>query len=67
MFTNDRNAYRKAFFTVWQKHAKKLPLDPLETQLLNVMLQHPEYHALLENPKTIENQEFAIEENPFFI
>lgn len=66
MYTNDRNAYRQAFYTVWQKHLKQLPLDPLEAQVCHIILQHPEYHRFLDAPSSFEKQEFALEENPFF-
>lgn len=66
MYTNDRNAYRQAFFIAWQKHLKKLPLEAVEAQLIEVMLLHPEYHVILENPQAYQYQEFAIEDNPFF-
>lgn len=66
MYTDDRNAYRKIFFEVWQKYLKKLPLENVESQVLAIILIHPEYHALLENPQTFMSQEFALEENPFF-
>lgn len=66
MYTNDRNAYRQAFYTVWQKHLKGSALEPLETQLLQIILQHPEYQRFLDKPAAFEKQEFALEENPFF-
>lgn len=66
MYTNDRNAYRQTFFLTWEKYLKRLPLEPVEQQLLEVILQHPEYHAVLENRKQFEQQEFEPEENPFF-
>jgi hypothetical protein len=66
MYTNNRDAYRQTFFAVWQKYRKKLPLEPLEKQLIEVMLLHPEYHPYLDKPKAFEAQEFSIEENPFF-
>ena len=65
MYTDNRNAYRQLFFTVWQKHLKKLPLEIVEAQVLDIILTHPEYHALLSDPETFMNQEFALEENPF--
>jgi hypothetical protein len=65
MYTNNRDAYRQAFFTVWQKYQKKLPLDVVEQQLIEVILLHPEYHKLLVQ-SDLQNQEFALEENPFF-
>jgi hypothetical protein len=66
MYTNNRDAYRQAFFTAWQKHLRKLPLETVEAQLLKVILLHPEYHALLNNPSMYQAQEFSLEENPFF-
>lgn len=66
MYTNNREAYRQAFFTVWQKYQKKWPLDALEQQLIEVILLHPEYHSLLDKPQAFKGQEFALEENPFF-
>lgn len=66
MYTDDRNAYRRMFFNVWQKHLKKLLLEPVEAQVLNVILAHPEYHTMLDDPKTFMSQEFELEENPFF-
>lgn len=66
MYTDDRNAYRKIFFDTWQKHLKKLPLETVEAQVLDIILSHPEYHALLDDPKTFMAQEFTLEENPFF-
>lgn len=66
MYTDDRNAYRQLFFETWSKHLKKLPLQAVEAQVLDVMLAHPEYHALLQRPDQFMSQEFEIEENPFF-
>lgn len=66
MYSDNRNAYRQAFFIAWQKYQKKLPLEAVEAQLIEVILLHPEYHAMLDRPQTFENQEFALEENPFF-
>jgi len=65
MYSNDRNAYRQAYFTVWQKYQKKIPLDQLESQLLEIMLQHTEYYSVFENPNGFLEQEFTMEENPF--
>src|SRR5262249_42398919 len=35
-------------------------------RLLEIMLQHPEYHSMLAKPAAFTQQEFALEENPFF-
>lgn len=64
MYSDNRNAYRQFFFTLWQKYQAKIPLEANEAQLIEIILQHPEYHRFLD--KQYENQEFAVEENPFF-
>ena len=47
------------FYQSWAKHRAKKPLSSLETQIVAVMLEHPEYHDVfndasqkaLQNPK----------------
>jgi len=38
---------RQVFFTSWDKYNQKMPLQPLEMQVVHVILLHSEYHALL--------------------
>ncbi|MDP3706075.1 MAG: DUF1841 family protein [Legionellaceae bacterium] len=38
---------RQMFFVSWQKYNQKKPLLPVEQQLIDVILRHPEYHILL--------------------
>lgn len=65
MYTNEIQAYRSAFYNAWQKYKNHQPLEAFEYQLINVIEQHPEYHALLSQaPK--ETQSYTLEENPFF-
>lgn len=66
MYTSHREAYRQTFFQVWQKYQKQSVLDAVEQQILVVILLHPEYHDVLNKPALYQNQEFALEENPFF-
>lgn len=40
---------RQLFFSSWDKQRKKEPLLPLEQQIVDVILLHPEYHSLLES------------------
>lgn len=63
MYTNDRNAYRKAFVTAWYKYQHKMPVEPYEAEIINVLLAHPEYQIFLDD--AYAKQEFAVEENPF--
>ncbi len=41
---------RPFFFESWRKHKKALPLTPLEAEIVDVMLVHPEYHKLFDTP-----------------
>jgi len=43
----DRDSGRKFFLEVWAKHRKQAPLESLEKMVLDVILQHPEYHEIL--------------------
>lgn len=65
MYTHQREAYRQTFYDAWQKYLKQLPLNPVEAQLVEIILIHPEYHSLLNNVQACQTQEFALEENPF--
>lgn len=38
---------RQLFYSSWQKYSQQQILTPLEQQLVDVILLHPEYHALL--------------------
>lgn len=66
MFSNNRDAYRQSFFIAWDKYKKKLLLEPIEAQLVDIILLHPEYHSLLEKLAAYQHQEFDLGENPFF-
>lgn len=39
---------RQLFFLSWQKYRQNQQLLPLEKQIVDVIVSHPEYHALLE-------------------
>lgn len=65
MYSNDREAYRQTFTRVWYKFQQKITLHPYETDILQVILFHPDYQRLLETPRLFQHQEFTLEENPF--
>ncbi|WP_019215791.1 DUF1841 family protein [Legionella tunisiensis] len=48
---------RQMFFSSWQKYLQKQPLLPLEQQIVDVILAHPEYHMLLET-SSLGNQSY---------
>ncbi len=64
MFSSNRSELRKFFFDAWNKHLNSLPTEPLEKQIIEIFLDHPEYHTLLMQPDHFQEQEFA-NENPF--
>lgn len=66
MYTDNRTTYRKTFYDAWQKYQKQMPLEALETQMVEVLSLHPEYHSLLADEHRCLTEEFDLEENPFF-
>ncbi len=68
MFTTDRNQLRTFYREAWQKHRESRPMEPLESQIVDVILMHPEYHDLLEGPQDNLSRDYHPEdgrENPF--
>ncbi len=43
----DREQLRAAWRTAWHRHQQRLPLEPLQAQLVELIEAHPEYHAAL--------------------
>ena len=68
MFNPSRDDVRRFFFDTWGKYRRGEPLAGLEQTALEVILLHPEYHALLENPERAAAQDYSPESgrlNPF--
>ncbi len=68
MFNPSRDQVRQFFFAVWSKYRKQLPLEGAETLALPVILQHPEYHAMLDQPGPYLDRDYPPEfgeTNPF--
>lgn len=68
MFNPSRDEVRQFFFGVWSKYMNKQPLEGLESTALEIILHHPEYHAILENPARYQEREWLPEHgesNPF--
>ncbi len=68
MFNPSRDQVRQFFCDAWRKHRERLILEGAETVAADLILEHPEYHALLENPEAAVEQEFTPESgqmNPF--
>ncbi|HKK15298.1 MAG TPA: DUF1841 family protein [Gammaproteobacteria bacterium] len=63
----DRDTSRQFFLDVWHKYRNRQSLQPLEKVILEVILEHPEYHHLLEDPDALQ-REFSPDSgqtNPF--
>ncbi len=58
---------RQMFFTSWEKYQNKQPLLPLEHEIVQVILAHPEYHKILGNSQFQQQTYFPElgETNPF--
>lgn len=68
MFAPSREQVRELFFTAWAKYRAGRPLEGMEALALDVILAHPEYHALLEAPERYREREYFPEmgeTNPF--
>jgi len=68
MFTPSRDQARQLFFDTWQKYHRKEPLSGMETIALEVILQHPEYHSILQDVERYLDKDFPPElgeTNPF--
>jgi hypothetical protein len=63
-----RDEVRQMYLAVWHKLQQKMPLEPMEALIADVIEIHPEYHVLLETGDDIRQQEFTPEQgqtNPF--
>lgn len=68
MFSSDRRKMRQPYLDTWERGKKGEPLDGMQQMLFDVIKDHPEYHALLDNPERALEADFppeAGETNPF--
>jgi Domain of unknown function (DUF1841) len=64
----DRGQTRAVFFRAWRAHREGRPLEGIEQLIVQVVLRHPEYQALLERPETVQDRDYfpeTGETNPF--
>lgn len=68
MFDPSREQARNFLFELWAKHGAGEPLTALESLALSVVLEHPEYHAVLGDRERYLEREWRPEggeTNPF--
>lgn len=63
LFGSNRDELRQFYCDSWDKYKQNKALEPLEKQLVNVIQEHPEYHALLENRDKAKSREYLPEMN----
>ena len=67
MFNPSRDQVRLFFRDAWKKHLDRMPVVGLEATAIDLILRHPEYHALL-GTDTALTEEYSPERgetNPF--
>jgi hypothetical protein len=68
IFSNDRHALRRKFIDAWLRARSGGIMEPLEMRIAEVIAEHPEYHALLEQPEAALERDYSPESgetNPF--
>jgi len=68
MFNPTRDQVRQFFFDAWRKHREREVLAGLDLIAVDVILLHPEYHPVLDDPERYQEREYrpeAGDTNPF--
>lgn len=68
MFSPSRDEARQFFFDTWRKYRQREMLSAMENMALEVILLHPEYHAMLDDAERYQNKDYLPEmgdTNPF--
>ena len=65
MFNPSREQVRDLFLGAWQKYRAGAPLAGMESLALEVILLHPEYHAIVGQPAQVRDKDYTDEGNPF--
>jgi len=65
MFDPSREEVREMFFRAWRGYRDGVPVAGIEALALDVILQHPEYHSLLDHPERYRDRDYVDESNPF--
>lgn len=68
MFNPSRDDARNFLFETWRKYHAQQPLSGLEALALEVLQQHPEYHAIFDQPERHQERDYLPESgqtNPF--
>jgi len=68
MFNPSRDQVRQFFFDAWRKYREREALAGMDQLAVGVILLHPEYHPVLDDPERYRDREYrpeAGDTNPF--
>ena len=68
MFSQERDQLRRYYLNCWQKQQAGATMTGLEQQIAEVITEHPEYHAQLQDEEQALSKEYLSEDgesNPF--
>lgn len=68
MYTHDRKQLRAVFFRAWENYRNRRPLAGAEKLIVDVIVRHPEYQTLLDDPDTFQDRDYSPDfgmANPF--
>jgi hypothetical protein len=63
-----REQLRRMYVEAWRKHRERLPMEPLEAQIADVIDAHPEYQELFSDAEKALHEDYTPERgesNPF--
>lgn len=63
-----RDQLRQMYIEAWRKRRERMPMEPLEAQIADLIELHPEYQAALEDPDRVLDRDYSPEggqSNPF--
>jgi len=68
MFNPSRDQARQFFFDTWAKFQARQPVEGAASVALEIILAHPEYHGMLNQPERYQDRDYPPEfgeTNPF--
>ncbi|MBP9727072.1 MAG: DUF1841 family protein [Gammaproteobacteria bacterium] len=68
MLDANRQQLRQKYFDVWNRYLEKLPMEALDLQICDLILAHPEYHSIFNQPDKFIDKDYLPEQgesNPF--
>lgn len=54
MFNPSRDQVRSFFIETWRKYGAREVLTPMESTAAGIIVMHPEYHPVLEDPESVD-------------